>query len=165
MNENTNKNMNENEELAEIAKQEEPALQVMTVEQSIYATVEAGTAPPLRTSTTTNTAKLFNALNASAKPVKEYLGDEVDITDIVVTSADVPSIMGDDDSEKVCKPCVHFYTLDGEHISSISNGIIKATKMLLACGLTPTPESPIRIRFKTVDTKNGTAHTFDMVSE
>ena len=163
MNENTN--MNENKEMEEIAKQEEPALQIMTVEQSIYATVEAGTAPPLRTATTTNTAKLFNALNGSAKPVKEYLGEEIDITDIVITSADVPSIMGDDDSEKVCKPCVHFYTLDGEHISSISNGIIKATKMLLSCGLTPTPDTPIRIVFKEITTKKGTAHSFDLVEE
>lgn len=156
-------NMNMNEELAEIAKEEESTLQIMQVEQSIYATVKAGTAPLLRQSTTTATNKLFNALNGSAKPVKEYIGEEVDITDIVITSADVPSIMGDDESERVSKPCVHFFTLDGEHISSISNGIIKATKMLLACGLTPTEDSPITIKFTEVPTKKGTAHSFEMV--
>lgn len=158
-----NMNMNMNEELEEIAKEEENTLQIMQVEQSIYATVEAGTAPLLRQSTTTATNKLFNALNGSAKPVKEYIGDEVDITDIVITSADVPSVMGDEDSERVSKPCVHFFTLDGEHISSISNGIIKATKMLLACGLTPTEDRPITIRFTEVETKKGTAHSFEMV--
>lgn len=135
----------------------------MTIDQSIYATVEPGTAPLLRSSTTTDNAKLFNALNGNAEPVKDWIGEEIDVCDIVITSADVPSIMGDDSSERVCKPCVHFFCLDGTHISSISNGIIRATKMLLACGLTPTEESPITIRFKEIETKNGRAHTFDMV--
>lgn len=135
----------------------------MTVDQSIYATVEPGSAPLLRSSTTAENAKLFNALNGASENVKDWLGEEVDVTDIVITSADVPSIMGDEDSERVCKPCVHFFTLDGAHISSISNGIIRATKMLLACGLTPSADEPIRIRFREVATKKGTAHTFDMV--
>ena len=107
--------------------------------------------------------KLFNALNGSSESVKNWLGEEIDVIAIVITSADVPSIMGDDDSERVCKPCVHFFTLDGSHISSISNGIIKATKMLLSCGFLPSEEEPIRIRFKEVETKKGTAHTFDMI--
>lgn len=136
---------------------------VMTIDQSVYATVEPGTAPLLRSSTTTDNAKLFNALNGNAEPVKDWLGEDFDVADIVITSADVPTVMGDENSERVCKPCVHFYGLDGTHISSISNGIIRATKMLLACGLTPTPDSPITIRFKEIETKNGRAHTFDMV--
>lgn len=150
--------------IAEGAPEKEvTALQTMTVDQSIYAIVEPGTGPLLRSSTTSDNAKLFNALNGSSESVKNWLGEEIDVTDIVITSADVPSIMGDEDSERVCKPCVHFFTLDGTHISSISNGIVKSTKMLLACGLTPTEEHPIRIRFKEVETKKGTAHTFEMV--
>ena len=144
-------------------KPQTTTLQTMTVYQSIYAIVEPGTGPLLRSSTTDDNAKLFNALNGSSESVKNWLGEEIDVTDIVITSADVPSIMGDEDSERVCKPCVHFFTLDGTHISSISNGIVKSTKMLLACGLTPTAENPIRIRFKEVETKKGTAHTFEMV--
>lgn len=144
-------------------KPQTTTLQTMTVDQSIYAIVEPGTGPLLRSSTTTNEAKLFNALNGSSESVKNWLGEEIDVTDIVITSADVPSIMGDEDSERVCKPCVHFFTLDGTHISSISNGIVKSTKMLLACGLNPSEEKPIRIRFKEVETKKGTAHTFEMV--
>lgn len=139
------------------------SFQTMTVDQSIYATVEPGTAPLLRSSTTTDNARLFNALNGSAEPVKNWIGEEVDVVDIVITSADVPSIMGDDESERVSKPCVHFFTLDGSHISSISNGVIRATKMLLACGLTPSEDNPIRIIFKEIDTKRGRAHTFDMI--
>ena len=144
-------------------KPQTTTLQTMTVDQSIYAIVEPGTGPLLRSSTTDDNAKLFNALNGSSESVKNWLGEEIDVTDIVITSADVPSIMGDEDSERVCKPCVHFFTLDGTHISSISNGIVKSTKMLLACGLTPSEERPIRIRFKEVETKKGTAHTFEMV--
>lgn len=155
-------NMNKNEELEEIAK-EENTLQIMQLNQSVYATVETGTAPLLRHSTTSATNKLFNALNGSAKPVKDYLGKDVDITDIVITSAEVPSIREDEDSERVSKPCVHFFTLDGEHISSISNGITKATKMLLACGLVPTEDNPITIKFTEVPTKKGIAHSFEMV--
>ena len=138
-------------------------LQTMTVDQSIYAIVEPGTGPLLRSSTTDDNAKLFNALNGSSESVKNWLGEEIDVTDIVITSADVPSIMGDEDSERVSNTCVNFFTLDGTHISSISNGIVKSTKMLLACGLTPTEDNPIRIRFKEVETKKGTAHTFEMV--
>jgi hypothetical protein len=153
------------QEAAQTADTQEPAQTslTMTVDQSIYAVVEPGTAPLLRTSTTTDSSKLFNALNGNADTVKDWIGEEVDVTAIVVTSADVPSIMGDEDSERVCKPCVHFFTLDGSHISSISNGIIRATKMLLACGLTPTEDEPIRIVFKEIKTKKGTAHSFDMV--
>lgn len=153
-------------EVAQEAAPEQTALttfQTMTVDQSIYATVEPGTAPLIRSSTTTENVKLFNALNGSSESVKNWLGEEIDVIAIVITSADVPSIMGDDDSERVCKPCVHFFTLDGSHISSISNGIIKATKMLLSCGFLPSEEEPIRIRFKEVETKKGTAHTFDMI--
>lgn len=159
----------ENTQAQEPVPAEEPAQDpaqtslTMTVDQSIYAVVEPGTAPLLRTSTTTDSSKLFNALNGNADTVKDWIGEEVDVTAIVVTSADVPSIMGDEDSERVCKPCVHFFTLDGSHISSISNGIIRATKMLLACGLTPTEDEPIRIVFKEIKTKKGTAHSFDMV--
>lgn len=165
--------LNATEAAAETAASTEPeaatekpqttTLQTMTVDQSIYAIVEPGTGPLLRSSTTTNEAKLFNALNGSSESVKNWLGEEIDVTDIVITSADVPSIMGDEDSERVCKPCVHFFTLEGTHISSISNGIVKSTKMLLACGLNPSEEKPIRIRFKEVETKKGTAHTFEMV--
>lgn len=144
-------------------KPQTTTLQTMTVDQSIYAIVEPGTGPLLRSSTTDDNARLFNALNGSSESVKNWLGEEIDVTDIVITSADVPSIMGDEDSERVCKPCVHFFTLDGTHISSISNGIVKSTKMLLACGLTPSEERPIRIRFKEVETKKGTAHVFEMV--
>lgn len=151
------------ETVQEASERPQTQLQTMTVDQSIYAIVEPGTGPLLRSSTTDDNAKLFNALNGSSESVKNWLGEEIDVTDIVITSADVPSIMGDEDSERVCKPCVHFFTLDGTHISSISNGIVKSTKMLLACGLTPSEDRPIRIRFKEVETKKGTAHTFEMV--
>lgn len=167
--ENTQEAAQTAENTQESVPAEEPAQEpaqtslTMTVDQSIYAVVEPGTAPLLRTSTTTDSSKLFNALNGNADTVKDWIGEEVDVTAIVVTSADVPSVMGDEDSERVCKPCVHFFTLDGSHISSISNGIIRATKMLLACGLTPTEDEPIRIVFKEIKTKKGTAHSFDMV--
>lgn len=120
-------------------------------------------APLLRYSTTTDTVKLFNAVNSVSESVKDNMDVDIPVTDIVITKADVPSDINDEDSDKVSKPVVHFYGTDGKHISSMSNGIVRATRNLLSCGLYPTPEMPVTIRFRTVNTKKGTAHSFDVV--
>ena len=131
-----------------------------------FATVEVGTGAMIRTSTTTDDVTLFNAVNGSAEKVEDYLGKDVIITDIVVSSADVLKDINDPDpdGEKESKPVVHFFTNEGVHISSISNGIARATKNLLSVGFQPTKEAPITIRFKEVKTKRGTAHSFDLIS-
>lgn len=132
-----------------------------------FATVEAGTGATIRTTTTTDDVTLFNAINGSAEKVEDYLGKDVIITDIVVSSADVLKDINDpdpDNGEKESKPVIHFFTNEGVHISSISNGIARATKNLLSVGFQPTKESPITIRFKEVKTKRGTAHSFDLIS-
>lgn len=132
-----------------------------------FATVEVGTGAMIRTSTTTDDVTLFNAVNGSAEKVEDYLGKDVIITDIVVSSADVLKDINDpdpDNGEKENKPVVHFFTNEGVHISSISNGIARATKNLLSVGFQPTKEAPITIRFKEVKTKRGTAHSFDLKS-
>lgn len=132
-----------------------------------FATVDVGTGATIRTTTTTDDVTLFNAINGSAEKVEEYLGKEVTVTDIVVSSADVLKDINDpdpDNGEKENKPVVHFFTNEGVHISSISNGIVRATKNLLSVGFQPTKESPITIRFKEVKTKRGTAHSFDLIS-
>lgn len=132
-----------------------------------FKTVECGTGATIRTTTTTDDVTLFNAINGSAEKVEDYLGKEVTVTDIVVSSADVLKDINDpdpDNGEKENKPVVHFFTSDGVHISSISNGIARATKNLLSVGFQPTKEAPITIRFKEVKTKRGTAHSFDLIS-
>ena len=63
----------------------------------------------------------------------------------------------------VSKSCANFFTTDGQHYSSLSNGIIRAVKNLFKCGLAPTPETPIRIKFKNVNTPRGVAHSFGLV--
>lgn len=134
---------------------------------SNFATVEQGTGAKIRHTTTTDDVTLFNAINGSAEKVEDYLGKEVSVTDIVVSSADVLEDINDPDPEngvKVNKPVVHFFTTDGKHISSISNGIKRATENLLTVGFAPSPNAPIVIRFKEVKTKKGTAHSFDLVS-
>lgn len=114
----------------------------------------------IRHTTTTSQAKLFNALNGSAEKVADNLGETIDVVDIVVTNAEVNEVMGDENSPKVIVPCVHFFTADKRHISSISNGIVRSTKNLLECGIIPTVESPLKITFEETKTKKGTAHTF-----
>lgn len=132
-----------------------------------FETLEAGTGAKIRHSTTTDDITLFNAINGSAEKVEDYLGKDVTVTDIVVTSADVLKDINDPDEEngeRENKPVMHFFTADGKHISSISNGIKRATDNLLSVGFAPSPEAPIVIRFKEVKTKRGTAHSFDLIS-
>ena len=142
----------------------ENKFEMVTIDKDVFTVDETKTAGELRYSTTTDDVKLFNALNGGSEPVADYIGQDVTITDIVITSAEVAADPNDDDSEIVSKPCVHFNTIDGKHLSTLSNGIIKACKNLLSVGFAPTPESPITIKFKTIKTKKGTAHTFDLVS-
>ena len=121
--------------------------------------------PKIRHTTTTDMAKLFNALNGGSKKVKDYIGTSVNVVDIVITSADVNKDINDksENPEKHNKAVVHFFTDLGDHISTISNGIGKSVNALLSCGIVPTAENPITIKFTTVDTKNGTAHSFELV--
>ena len=136
---------------------------LVPIENDVFSVDETMTAGVLRYSTTADDVKLFNAMNGGSEPVADYIGQEVEITDIVITSAEVAADPNDDDSEIVSKPCVHFSTTDGKHLATLSNGIIKACKNLLSVGFAPTPESPITIKFKQIKTKKGIAHSFDLV--
>lgn len=123
----------------------------------------AGQGETVRATTTDKTSTLFNALNGQGKKIKDVLGVELTVTNIVVTSADVVKNFAEKDkenAEKVSKPCIHFFTDDGQHISSISTGICRATEKLFAAGLTPIEGAPVKLMFTTVETKNGTAHSF-----
>lgn len=159
--------MKDTKNTTETAATMSPALVSTADLTNEFATVERGTGAAIRTSTTTDDVTLFNAINGSAEKVEDYLGKDVIITDIVVSSADVLKDINDpdpDNGEKESKPVVHFFTNEGVHISSISNGIARATKNLLSVGFQPTKEAPITIRFKEVKTKRGIAHSFDLIS-
>lgn len=132
-----------------------------------FAVTAAGQGAVIRTATNTDDVLLFNAVNGSAEKVEDYFGQDIKVTDIVVTSADILVDINDDPEtgERKNKPVCHFFTADGKHISSISNGIIRATKNLLSCGFIPTADSPITIRFKEIRTKRGVAHSFDMIAK
>lgn len=136
---------------------------ITSINPDVFSVKAQGTGEPIRHTTTTEMTTLFNAVNGSGIPIKDIIGDTIEVNDIVVTSVDVKEDINDDDSPLVNKACANFFTTDGNHYSSISNGIIRAVKNLLNCGLTPTPETPVRIKFKTVNTKRGVAHTFDLV--
>ena len=143
---------------------ENKKFEMVTIENDVFSVDENCTANPLRYTTTTDDVKLFNAMNGGSEPVADYIGQDVTITDIVITSAEVAADPNDETSEIVSKPCVHFNTIDGKHLATLSNGIIKACKNLLSVGFAPTPESPITIKFKQIKTKKGLAHSFDLVS-
>ena len=132
-----------------------------------FATLDEGLGDTIRSSTTYDDVTLFNAVNGSAEKVEDYLNQEVDITDIVVTSADVYDDINpeSENCSKHNRPVVHFFTKDGKHISSISNGISRATKNLLSCGFIPSAEQPFTIKFKQIKTKRGMAHSFDLIKK
>lgn len=159
--------MNDNDKNINKTEQQLPAAAVQCSDLSTEFEInEAGKGAKIRTATTTDDVTLFNALNGSAEKVEDYLGKDVKVSDIIVTSADVLKDINDTDpdGEKENRPVVHFFTADGHHISSISNGIRRATMNLLEVGFGPTKENPITIHFKEVKTKKGTAHSFDLIS-
>lgn len=140
--------------------------EIITIDNSakdLFEVLPSGEGNVVRYSSTGETSKLFNAVNGTAEKVADLLGETVTVSDIIVTSADVPSDPNDEDSEKENRPCVHFFTIDGRHISSISNGVCRSARLLISCGLNPTIESPVQIVFKEGKAKKGTFHTFDLV--
>ena len=125
---------------------------------------EVGTGAVVRESTTAETNTLFNAVNGGAESCKVLVDkDAIDVINIVVTSTDVHENKDDEESPLVNKPVAHFFTSDGKHYSSLSNGIIRTVRNLLGCGITPTKETPLKIKFVSRETKRGTAFVFELV--
>lgn len=144
--------------------QETMTLAKVEVDTNIFKVSGEGEGAAVRYSTTFDDVELFNAVNGGSEAVKDYLDQELEVSDIVITSANVHENRDDDESPIVSKPCVHFYTTDGKHLTTLSNGIIKSAKNLIGCGFAPCKEHTIVIKFKTINTKKGTAHTFDLVT-
>lgn len=140
------------------------AFKVAEIDHSIFETQKLNEGAKIRYSSTFDDVTLFNALNSSSESIAEHFGEDLKIVNMVVTTAQVSSDFNDDFAEKEDKPCVHFFTEEGLHLASVSNGIIRSTENLITCGFMPTPEAPIVIKFKEIKTKRGTAHTFDLVS-
>ena len=129
----------------------------------IIAEYEDLNQPVIRATTTTEETVLFNSVNGGAKTIKSILGEDIWVVDIVITSANVPSDRDDPESPKVSKAVTHFFTEDGEHYSTLSNGVARAASNLLSCGMFPSAEKPLHLKFKTTETPKGTAHTFDLI--
>lgn len=129
-----------------------------------FAISAADTGATVRVSTTFDDVTLFNAVQGSSEPAKNFLDKTVEVANIIVTSANIAVDINEPDGEKESKPVVHFFTVDGHNISSVSNGIIKATKSIFECGFEPNENRTITIKFHTIETKRGIAHTFDLIS-
>lgn len=129
-----------------------------------FEVAEAGKGAVVRESTTAETNTLFNAVNGGAESCKVLVDkDAIDVVNIVITSTDVHENKDDEESPLVNKPVAHFFTADGKHYSSLSNGIIRTVKNLLGCGIIPTKDAPLTIKFVSRETKRGTAFVFELV--
>lgn len=148
-----------NEVTTAIAKKLEPR----KIETGIFEVAEQGSSMLRYATDAEDDIMLFNSVNGGSETVADYLDQVLEVCDIVITSAEVHEDREDDESPIVSKPCSHFYTTDGKHIASISNGVNRSVKMLLSCGLEPSKDKPIKIKFHETKTKKGTAHTFDLV--
>lgn len=140
----------------------ENKFELQSIDNDAFAVHEVGESPVVRESTTSETTTLFNAVSGGSEPVKSVLGKTISVTDIVITGADVHEDREDENSKMINHAVAHFFTSDGKHYSTLSNGILRTVKNLLACGIVPTKETPINITFKTVETKKGTAHIFEL---
>lgn len=108
---------------------------------------------------------LFTALNDKAESVEDYMEEEVIVEHIVITAADVQEEMNNPNAPFVNKPVIHFFCDDGTHISSLSNGIRRCAQNLVGCGIIPSPEHPVHIKFKRVKVARGNAHSFTVVGQ
>lgn len=133
--------------------------ELMTVFKAIAPSEEN---QEIRYTTTYDDITLFNSIRGKSTPVKDVIGETFDIVNIVITACDVLSDRNDENSAKVNKPIVHFFTADGKHFSSMSNGIVRNTKGLFEINKIPSIENPVRITFDEVATPKGTAHTFTL---
>lgn len=137
--------------------------ETLTEKFAVVPTEEAWEAPLVRYSTTDDNIVMFNALNSASEKVEDYIGEEVVVEHIVVTSADVQEELNNPNAPWVNKPVIHFFCEDGTHIASLANGIRRTTMSLLGLGFDPTPEHPVVIKFKSVKVKKGHAHGFDII--
>lgn len=144
--------------------------EITPVDKSMFEVADADTSAKLRYSTTADDVLLFNAINGSSESLDDYIDNAVpvEISDIVITTATVREGRTDEgepdeNTPLIDKPCCHFMTPDGKHLSSLANGIIRGVKTLLEVGFTPTPEHTIVVKFKRTKAKKGIAHTFDLV--
>ncbi len=158
--------MNENTNTNQTAEQTTEQSFALTAQNDPTFDITEAHGTDIRYTTNTSTTVLFNAVNGSSEKISEVLGNVIEVSDIVITSADVAEDFAErenKDAHRISKPCVHFFTTNGKHYASVSNGIVRSTKNLLICGLTPTKETPIKLVFSEIQTKNGKAHTFDLV--
>lgn len=166
MNENTNTNQTAEQAAEQTAEQTTEQSFTLTAQNDPTFDITEAHGTDIRYTTNTSTTVLFNAVNGSSEKISGILGNVVEVSDIVITSADVAEDFAErenKDAHRISKPCVHFFTTNGKHYASVSNGIVRSTKNLLMCGLTPTKETPIKLVFSEIQTKNGKAHTFDLV--
>ena len=136
-----------------------------TINTDNFKVMPTGSMPVVRETTTPDTATLFNAVNGGSEPIKSVVdtGEPISVVNIVVTSTEINAERDNPDSEIVSVPVAHFFTTTGEHYSTLSNGIMRGVKMIFATGIVPTAEKPIELVFKSINTKKGTAHSFDIV--
>ena len=132
---------------------------------NIFATVESNTGALMRFSTTDNREEVFSSINGAGDSITTVFDEVLGIKSIIVTSAEVPIDRNKPMQGNCSKPCVNFFTIDGRHFASISNGVVRATKNLLACGLIPSADEPVWIAFSQINTPRGVAHTFELVED
>lgn len=146
--------MNKNYEVAEI-KNTINIFEVMPADNSKCEKV--------RFSTTTDTKRLFNALNSPSEKLKNYIGETLSVVDIIITTAEVHENKDDNTSPMVHRPCIHFFTELGEHISTLSNGICRSVQSIMEVGLTPTESSPLQFKVITGESKKGVFHSIELL--
>lgn len=104
---------------------------------------------------------VYNAMMGGTCKPGDIIGEEVEIIGITITTGQCNAIFGDtsENPEKIIKPCVTFFLSDGRTVSTLSNGLVRAVKLMFACGKIPTEEDPFKCIFEQRTGKNGVFYT------
>ena len=104
---------------------------------------------------------VYNAIMGGTCKPADIIGEEVEIIGITLSTGQCNKNFGDtsENPEKIIKPCVTFFLSDGRTVSTLSNGLVRAVKVMFACGKIPTEETPFKCVFEQRAGKNGVFHT------
>lgn len=104
---------------------------------------------------------IYNSIYGSNEKIADHMGDVATVVSIAIGTAIVNEDMNDDTSPKIVKPCVYLNTSEYGVISSVSNGMIRSVKGVVA--MIDFNRQAIKVEFLEKKTKRGISHTIRML--
>lgn len=103
----------------------------------------------------------FNAMYGGNEKLSEYMGEEITITGVTISTSLVNKEMNNEESGKIVKPCVALVTEEAGVITTVSNGIYSCIKGMLS--MVSFDIHKVIAKIVEVNTKKGKAHSLRMI--